>query len=100
MVVKQDETGFTWKAVPNLDEFKDDRRKEAEGMFGRDMGFLSGVGALKPNLQLEDFTEVGRILASALTPQYESRAGELAERVGAIVERYPLYEELSAGLPA
>ena len=38
----------------------------------------------------------GRILASALTPGYESRAGELAERVAAIVERYPLYEELSA----
>ena len=48
---------------------------------------------------VEDFTEVGRILASALTPEYESRAGELAERVGAIVERYPLYEELSAGAP-
>ena len=45
--------------------------------------------------RLEDFTEVGRILASALTPEYESRAGELAERVAAIVERYPLYEELS-----
>ncbi len=38
----------------------------------------------------------GSILAVALTPEYESRAGELAERVGAIVERYPLYE----GLPA
>ena len=32
----------------------------------------------------------------ALTPEYESRAGELSERVQAIVERYPLYESLSA----
>ena len=50
-------------------------------------------------MQLEDFTEVGRIMASALTPEYESRAGELAERASAIAERYPLYEELSAGTP-
>ncbi len=47
----------------------------------------------------EDFEEVGRILAVALTPEYESRAGELAERVGAIVERYPLYEYLGAAAP-
>ena len=35
-------------------------------------------------------------MASALTPEYESRADELAERVAEIVERYPLYEELVA----
>ena len=64
-------------------------------------GLRIGTPALATRgLQLEDFTEVGRILAAALTPDYESRAGELIERVGAIVERYPLYEELSAGLPA
>jgi glycine hydroxymethyltransferase len=61
-------------------------------------GLRIGTPALATRgLQLEDFTEVGRILASALTPEYESRVGELAERVGAIVERYPLYAELSAG---
>ena len=38
--------------------------------------------------------EIGEILAVALTPEYESRASELAARVGAIVERYPLYEGL------
>jgi glycine hydroxymethyltransferase len=60
-------------------------------------GLRIGTPALATRgLQPEDFEEVGRILAIALTPEYESRAGELAERVGAIVERYPLYE----GLPA
>ncbi|MFI4977097.1 MAG: serine hydroxymethyltransferase [Solirubrobacterales bacterium] len=64
-------------------------------------GLRIGTPALATRgLQIEDFAEVGRILASALTPDYESRAGELAERVGAIVERYPLYEELSAPAPA
>jgi glycine hydroxymethyltransferase len=63
-------------------------------------GLRIGTPALATRgLQLEDFTEVGRIIASALTPEYESRAGELAERAGAIAERYPLYEELSAGTP-
>ncbi|HYB24669.1 MAG TPA: serine hydroxymethyltransferase [Solirubrobacteraceae bacterium] len=56
-------------------------------------GLRIGTPALATRgLQAEDFEEVGRILAVALTPEYESRAGELAERVAAIVERYPLYE--------
>jgi glycine hydroxymethyltransferase len=60
-------------------------------------GLRIGTPALATRgLQYEDFVEVGRILAVALTPEYESRTDELAERVGAIVERYPLYE----GLPA
>jgi glycine hydroxymethyltransferase len=59
-------------------------------------GLRIGTPALATRgLQLEDFTEVGRIMASALTPEYESRAAELAERAGAIAERYPLYEEIS-----
>ncbi|MEA2199584.1 MAG: glycine hydroxymethyltransferase [Solirubrobacteraceae bacterium] len=63
-------------------------------------GLRIGTPALATRgLQLEDFSEVGRILAIALTPEYDSRAGELAERVGAIVERYPLYEGL-AGVAA
>ena len=64
-------------------------------------GLRIGTPALATRgLQADDFTEVGRILASALTPEYDSRAGELLERVDAVVERYPLYEELSAGTPA
>jgi glycine hydroxymethyltransferase len=60
-------------------------------------GLRIGTPALATRgLQEDDFDELGSILAVALTPEYESRAGELAERVGAIVERYPLYE----GLPA
>jgi glycine hydroxymethyltransferase len=60
-------------------------------------GLRIGTPALATRgLQPEDFTEVGRILAIALTPDYEARTGELAERVAAIVERYPLYETLLA----
>ena len=58
-------------------------------------GLRIGTPALATRgLALEDFNEVGKILACALTPEYASRAAELAERVGAIVERHPLYEEL------
>jgi glycine hydroxymethyltransferase len=60
-------------------------------------GLRIGTPALATRgLQQEDFEEVGRILAVALTPEYESRAAELAERVAAIVERHPLYEQLAA----
>ncbi len=59
-------------------------------------GLRIGTPALATRgLQFEDFQEVGRIMAVALTPEYEARAGELSERVTAIVERYPLYEHLS-----
>jgi glycine hydroxymethyltransferase len=64
-------------------------------------GLRIGTPALATRgLQLEDFNELGKILACALTPEYESRSTELTERVGAIVERYPLYEELGARAPA
>ena len=63
-------------------------------------GLRIGTPALATRgLQAEDFREVGKILAIALTPEYESRAGELAERVAAIVERYPLYESLGTPAP-
>jgi glycine hydroxymethyltransferase len=62
-------------------------------------GLRIGTPALATRgLQPADFSEVGEILALALTPQYESRAGELAERVAAIVERYPLYENVGAAV--
>jgi len=64
-------------------------------------GLRVGTPALATRgLRNEDFDEVGAILSAALTPQYQERAGELAERVAAIVERYPLYEELAARAPA
>jgi glycine hydroxymethyltransferase len=60
-------------------------------------GLRIGTPALATRgLQVEDFTEVGQIVAIALTPEFESRRAELAERVHAIVERYPLYEHLNA----
>ncbi len=60
-----------------------------------------GCGSVRPPwprgaCSREDFSEVGEILAIALTPDYEARAAELAERVAAIVERYPLYEGIGA----
>ncbi|HEY8304771.1 MAG TPA: serine hydroxymethyltransferase [Solirubrobacteraceae bacterium] len=45
---------------------------------------------------VEDFSEVGQILATALTSEFQARRSELSERVRAIVERYPLYEHLNA----
>jgi glycine hydroxymethyltransferase len=64
-------------------------------------GLRIGTPALATRgLQHEDFSELGSILAGALTPGYEQRAGELRERVDAIVERYPLYEGIAAGAAA
>jgi glycine hydroxymethyltransferase len=45
-------------------------------------------------LQAEDFHEVGRIMALALTPEFAGRRDELADRAAAIAERYPLYAHL------
>jgi glycine hydroxymethyltransferase len=46
--------------------------------------------------QREDFTEAGRIIAATLQPDFEGRKAELAERVQALAERYPLYANLNA----
>jgi glycine hydroxymethyltransferase len=60
-------------------------------------GLRIGTPALATRgLAHEDFVEVGQILAAALTPDYDARSEELAARVNAIVERYPLYEGLGA----
>jgi glycine hydroxymethyltransferase len=45
----------------------------------------------------EDFLEIGEIIGVALGPEFAARRGELLDRVGAIVDRYPLYAELAAG---
>ncbi len=64
-------------------------------------GLRIGTPALATRgLQEEDFGELGRILAVALSADYAARAEELGERVAAIVDRYPLYEELAAVAPA
>ena len=55
-------------------------------------GLRIGTAALATRgVQAEDFTEIGRIIATALQPGFEGVRDELAERVAAIVERYPLY---------
>ena len=61
-------------------------------------GLRVGAPALATRgLQPEDFTEVGRIIARALQPDFESARDDLAERVTAIAERYPLYANLGVG---
>jgi glycine hydroxymethyltransferase len=60
-------------------------------------GLRIGTPALATRgVGVEDFSEVGEIVATALTPAFETRREELGERVRAIVERYPLYEQLGA----
>jgi glycine hydroxymethyltransferase len=60
-------------------------------------GLRVGTPALATRgVQVEDFTEIGRIIATALQPGFEDAKAELAERVTAIADRYPLYAHLSA----
>ena len=60
-------------------------------------GLRIGTPALATRgLQLEDFREVGEVIATALTPDFEARRGELADRAAAISERFPLYAHLGA----
>ncbi len=64
-------------------------------------GLRVGTAALATRgLQVDDFAEIGDIMATALTPAYDAKRDELAERVSAIADRYPLYEHLSAGATA
>ena len=59
-------------------------------------GLRIGASALATRgLQVEDFSEIGQIIAIALTDEFESRRPELAERVTVLANRYPLYEHLS-----
>jgi glycine hydroxymethyltransferase len=63
-------------------------------------GLRIGTPALATRgLQVEDFTEVGAIIAAVLTAEdFDARRGEFAQQVEAIAERYPLYAQL--GTPA
>jgi len=62
-------------------------------------GLRIGTPALATRgVQVEDFTEIGRVIAAALGPGFDERRAELTERVRAIAERYPLYPELSAAV--
>jgi glycine hydroxymethyltransferase len=60
-------------------------------------GLRVGASALATRgLQVDDFHEVGRIIAAALQPDYEAQRADLAERAAAIAERHPLYPQLGA----
>src|SRR3954449_12173262 len=60
-------------------------------------GLRVGTPALATRgLQADDFAEVGDIIATTLTPQFESAKDDLAARVSAIADRHPLYEHLGA----
>jgi glycine hydroxymethyltransferase len=60
-------------------------------------GLRVGTPALATRgLQADDFAEVGDIIATTLTPEFESAKDDLAARVTAIADRYPLYEHLGA----
>ena len=48
----------------------------------------------------DDFIEIGEIIGAALGPSFEERRGELVERVASIVDRYPLYADLTSGAAA
>jgi glycine hydroxymethyltransferase len=64
-------------------------------------GLRIGAAALATRgFGVEDFHEVGRIVSAALTPSFEARRTELAERAAALAERYPLYDQLANHVPA
>jgi glycine hydroxymethyltransferase len=62
-------------------------------------GLRIGTPALATRgLQVEDFVEVGKIIADALCSEnFDAHQAELADRAAAIAERYPLYAGLGAG---
>jgi glycine hydroxymethyltransferase len=61
-------------------------------------GLRVGAPALATRgVQVDDFHEIGKIISTALTPAFDSSRDDLAERVTAIADRYPLYAQLSAG---
>jgi glycine hydroxymethyltransferase len=61
-------------------------------------GLRIGTPALATRgLQVEDFREIGKVVAEALTGDFSDAArSELSERTRALAERYPLYPHLSA----
>jgi glycine hydroxymethyltransferase len=60
-------------------------------------GLRVGASALATRgLQADDFHEVGKLITTALTPDFETQKAELAQRAAAIAERHPLYPQLGA----
>ena len=64
-------------------------------------GLRIGTPALATRgLTLEDFSEVGSVIAAALGPEFESIKGDLSARTAAIADSHPLYASLGEGAPA
>jgi glycine hydroxymethyltransferase len=61
-------------------------------------GLRIGTSAIATRgLQVEDFREIGRVIAEALTGDFtDASRAELSERTRALAERYPLYPHLRA----
>ncbi|HET8949789.1 MAG TPA: serine hydroxymethyltransferase [Solirubrobacteraceae bacterium] len=60
-------------------------------------GLRVGTSALATRgIQADDFAEIGDIIARTLQPGFDGAKAELAERVTAIADRYPLYAQLGA----
>jgi glycine hydroxymethyltransferase len=58
-------------------------------------GLRVGTSALATRgVQAEEYQEIGKIIAQALQPGFESVRGDLAERVSAIADAHPLYSQL------
>jgi glycine hydroxymethyltransferase len=64
-------------------------------------GLRIGTPALATRgLTIDDFSEVGSVIAAALGPDFESIKGDLLARTTAIADAHPLYASLSEGAPA
>ncbi len=60
-------------------------------------GLRVGTSALATRgVQEDDYREIGDIIARTLQPGFEDARADLAERVTAIADRYPLYAQLGA----
>ncbi len=58
-------------------------------------GLRVGASALATRgVQADEFQEIGKIIAQALQPGFESVRADLAERVTAIADAHPLYAQL------
>jgi glycine hydroxymethyltransferase len=62
-------------------------------------GLRVGTSALATRgVQVEEFEELGRIIAAALGPDFDAHKAELHRGAAAIAERYPLYPHLDQPL--
>jgi glycine hydroxymethyltransferase len=58
-------------------------------------GLRIGTPALATRgLRVEDFHTIGRVIAAALGPDFDSQKAQLAATTAALAERYPLYPGL------